>query len=381
MQSNQNTMIRQQGKDKKIKVGITHGDVNSIAYEVIIKALNDTRMLEMFTPIIYGLSKVLSYNRKNFNFNDFNYKIIRDASQVYKQKVNIINVSNEEIRIEYGKSTDIAGMYAFQALEKAVSDIKNDEIDVLVTAPINKSNIQSQQFDFPGHTEYLINRAECETALMLMVNGKLRIGTVTGHIPLKEVSSTVSEELITEKMTILIDSLVKDFGISKPKIAVLGLNPHAGDNGLLGDEDLHIIHPAIIKAKKHGHLVYGTFGADGFFGSDEYLKYDAILAMYHDQGLIPFKTLAFDKGVNYTAGLPFVRTSPAHGTAFDKAGKNVSSEKAMREAIYLGIDIYRNRIKYEEMTKNPLQTGLLYENNHNNGRNSRETEEMKEVQD
>ena len=374
-------MIKQQGKDKKLKVGITHGDLNGISYEVIIKALNDNRILEMFTPVIYGLSKVLSYHRKNLNLNDFNYKIIRDASQTYSQKVNIVNLSNDEIRIEYGKSTPIAGKFAFQALDQAVKDIKDNKIDVLVTAPINKSNIQSHNFDFPGHTEFFTRQFDRKSSLMLMVNDKLRIGTVTGHIPLKDVASTITDKMIEEKINILNDSLIKDFGIPKPKIAVLALNPHAGEKGLIGDEDEHSIHPTIIKAKKHGYLVFGPFAADGFFGSDEYTKYDAILAMYHDQGLIPFKTLSFGKGVNYTAGLPIVRTSPAHGTAYTLAGKKAASARSMREALYLAIDICRNRQEYEEATKNPLRSGLLGELGNIKNNHANIPEELRNAQD
>ena len=372
-------MIKQQGKDRKIKVGITHGDFNGVSYEVIIKALNDNRMLEMFTPVIYGLSKILSYNRKNFNFNDFNYKIINEVHQAFNQKVNILNLSNDEIRIDFGKSTPVAGEFAYRALEKAVTDLKDKKIDVLVTAPINKYNIQSQDFQFPGHTEFLAQRFNQKTLLMLMVNDNLRIGTVTGHIPLNQVSATLSEELINEKLILLHNSLVKDFGISRPKIAVLGLNPHAGEKGLIGNEDERIILPTIINAKKSGHLVFGPFAADGFFGSGEHTKFDAILAMYHDQGLIPFKTLASGNGVNYTAGLPIVRTSPAHGTAYAKAGKNLASPKSMRQALYLAVDIHRKRLLFEEANRDPLQSGLIRE--FVNSKHVNEVEEMKRVQD
>ena len=385
MQNNQNNMestakqhAQSREKDKRLIVGITHGDFNGISYEVIIKALNDKRILEMFTPVIYGHSKVLSFHRKNLNFNDFNFKVINDAKHFFNQKVNIVNVSNDEVRIEHGKSTREAGSFAFKALELAVDDLKTHKIHAVVTAPINKSNIQSESFEFPGHTEYFSQRLDSKS-LMLMVNDTLRIGVVTGHIPLKDVSEKITESLVSEKIELLQQSLMKDFGIEKPKIAVLGLNPHAGDSGLIGNEDEHIIHPAIIKAKKHNILVYGPFSADGFFGSDEYSKYDAILAMYHDQGLIPFKTLAFEGGVNYTAGLPFVRTSPAHGTAYEKAGKNIASPVAMRQAIYLAIDINRKRKTYEEMNKDPLGSRLI--SNFNNDKNAGEHEALKEVQD
>lgn len=351
--------------DPKIKVGITHGDLNGISYEIILKALNDNRILEMFTPVLYGLSKVLSYHRKNLNFTSFNYKVISHASKVQHANINLINLSNEEIKIEYGKSKKIAGKFSFEALEKAVTDLKHEKIDVLVTAPINKANIQSDSFSFPGHTEYLGQRFEAATPLMLMVVNKLRIGTVTGHIPIHTVASQLSKDLIISKLEILKQSLIEDFAIPKPKIAVLGLNPHAGDHGVIGDEDDTIIRPAILEAKKDGHLAYGPFPADGFFGSGEYTKYDAILAMYHDQGLIPFKLLAAEGGVNFTAGLPVVRTSPAHGTAYDKAGNNTASPDSIRQAMYMAVDIYRNRISFKEMNNNPLKTSS--EQNSRNG--------------
>ena len=372
-------MIQDLTKGKKIKVAISHGDINGISYEVIIKALKDKRILEMFTPVIYGLSKTLAYYRKNLNFNDFNYKIINDAQYAFNQKVNIVNLSNEEIKIECGKSTEIAGNFAYRALEAAIKDIKEDKVQVLVTAPLNKSNIQSSEFEFPGHTEYLAHKFESRSALMLMVHDNLRVGTVTGHIPIKLVSESITEDLVFEKIAVLNDSLIKDFGIEKPKIAVLSLNPHAGDKGVIGDEDQQIVSPALVRSQEKGILSYGPFAADGFFGSDTYRKYDAILAMYHDQGLIPFKTLAFEGGVNFTAGLTVVRTSPAHGTAYDKAGKNISSCSAMREALYLAIDIYKKREKYNEMTKDPLPSGLMMD--YNNGRNNREPEELQHAQD
>ena len=363
MHINIKTMIQQQEKDKekKLRVGISHGDLNGISYEVIIKSLSDNRILEMFTPVIYGLSKVVSFYWKTMNCNNFNYKVITDASQVYNKRVNVINLSNEEVKIEPGKSSVQAGKFSFDALERSVADLKQNKIDVLVTAPINKSNIQSEQFTFPGHTEYFAECFHSETPLMLMVHNQLRVGTVTGHIPLKSVADQLSKELILSKITTLNASLKRDFAIPRPKIAVLGLNPHAGDHGVIGTEDESIIQPAISHAKKQGFLSYGPFPADGFFGTDEYTKYDAILAMYHDQGLIPFKVLAFEGGVNFTAGLSIVRTSPAHGTAYDKAGKNIASPDSIRQAMYLAVDIYRNRLLFDKMNANPLPLGT--ENN------------------
>ena len=374
MQIKLTDMIKHSEKDidKKIMVGITHGDVNGISYEVIIKSLNDNRIGELFTPVIYGLSKVLSFHRKNLGANDFNYKIVNNAQQAYQKKINIVNISNEEIKIEYGKSTKEAGESAYKALEYACKDLKNDKIQALVTAPLNKANIQSDKFNFSGHTEYLTSFFGAEASLMLMVHNEIRIGTVTGHIPIKDVASTITQDIITKKIDVLNQSLEQDFNIQRPKIALLSLNPHAGDKGLIGNEDDDIVIPAIKQAKDKGYLVYGPFSADGYFGSGAYKDYDATLAMYHDQGLIPFKTLAFEGGVNYTAGLSIIRTSPAHGTAYDKAGKNISSSEAMRQAIYLAIDIFRNRQAYEKRNLNPLPTGLMEE--HNNDKNNKKTQ-------
>ena len=345
-------------KDKKIRVGITHGDFNGVNYEIILKALADGRILDMFTPVVYGLSRVMSYNRKNMGLNDFNFNTVRDVSSARNGKVNLVNLNEEEIRIEFGKANKVAGKYSHIALSKAVKDLKDSKINVVVTAPINKETIQSEEFSFPGHTEFFANEFNAEDHLMLMVSDKVKIGTVTGHIPLKNVPDALSEELILSKINILENSLKVDFGIEKPRIAVLGLNPHAGENGNIGKEDMEIIRPAILKAKKSGSLIFGPFPADGFFAND-FSRYDAILAMYHDQGLIPFKTIAFDEGVNYTAGLSIIRTSPAHGTAYDKAGKNEASPESLRSAIYLAIDIFRNREKHAQMTANPLGFNLL----------------------
>jgi len=348
-------MEKQKSTDDRIRVGITHGDINGIGYEVIIKALTDIRLIELFTPIVYGHSRVASFYKKNLNAAELNFNLVKDASQAHPKRCNIVNCTENDLQIEVGKSTTIAGEAAYQALEMAVNDLKNDWIDVLVTAPINKQNIQSAQFDFPGHTEYLSTRFGNNEPLMLMVWNNLRVGTLTGHIPLEEVPSKIHPELIIKKLQILNQSLINDFGILKPKIAVLGLNPHAGDGGLLGNEENDVIIPALKKIKKEqGILAYGPFPADGFFGSGSWKKYDAVLAMYHDQGLAPFKSLAFEGGVNFTAGLPIVRTSPAHGTAYDLAGKNEASEEAFRQAIYLAIDIIRNRRQQHELESNKL---------------------------
>ena len=349
-----------QDKESKIRIGITHGDFNGVGYEIIIKALSDNRILDFFTPIIYGLAKVMSFNKNNLGLNDFNFNLIKAASNAKNNKVNLISLNEEDIKIEYGKSNNLAGKYSHLALSSAVEDIKSKTIDLIVTAPINKKNIQSNEFNFPGHTEYFVNEFGVKDYLMLMVCDDLRIGTVTGHIPVKDISDKLTKDLISSKLNVLEESLKVDFGIVKPKIAVLGLNPHAGENGDIGKEDIDIISPIILNSKRKGSLVFGPFPADGFFAGD-YTKYDAVLAMYHDQGLIPFKTLAFENGVNFTAGLPFVRTSPAHGTAYDKAGKNKASPNSIRSALYLGVDIHRNRIKYAELNKNPLGSNLISE--------------------
>ena len=349
-------MMTKTNRDKqgKIRVAITHGDYNGISYEIIIKALSDNRLIDLFTPVIYGFSKVMKYHCKSMTVGDFNYQTIENSSAVNDQKINLINLGEEEVKIEFGLSSQKAGTYAYKALERAVADLKSEEVDVLVTAPINKANIHSDDFNFTGHTEYLTERFDAENSLMLMVSGNLRVATVTNHLPVREVANTLSEDLIIRKLTVLKDSLQKDFLIEKPKIAVLGLNPHAGDNGLIGDEDERVVKAAIKQAKEQGILAFGPFPADGFFGTEAYNRYDAVLGMYHDQALVPFKLLALEHGVNFTAGLPVIRTSPDHGTAYDIAGKFTASPVSLREAIYLAVSIYRNREKWKEMHVNPL---------------------------
>jgi 4-hydroxythreonine-4-phosphate dehydrogenase len=343
-------------QDIRLKVGISHGDINGIGYEVILKTLSDLRVFELFTPIIYGHAKVAAFHKKFVSGHDLTFNSIRDAGQANTKKINFINCTENDLRIEIGQSTKEAGEAAFQALEMAVADLKNGKIDVLVTAPINKQNIQSGKFDFPGHTEYLSSRFGDVQPLMLMVWNTLRVGTITGHIPLKEVPQTITKELILSKIKILNQSLIKDFNVLKPKIALLGVNPHAGDGGLLGNEEIDVVIPAMEKAKADGFLVFGPFPADGFFGSGAWTKYDGILSMFHDQGLTAFKSIAFEGGVNYTAGLPVVRTSPAHGTAYEISGKGIASEESFRQAVYLAIDIIRNRRMHESLLTNPLKT-------------------------
>ncbi len=347
--------------DDRIKIGITQGDINGIGYEVIIKTLANPRILELCTPIVYGSSKVASYHRKVLDVPDFNINLVRNAESAVHKRANIINVYDKEVKIDLGLSTEIAGQLSLMSLDAAVEDLKHKTIDAVVTAPINKKNVQSQNFSFPGHTEYFASKFSSPEYIMLMVSNNIRIGVVTGHVPLKDVPSLITEALIISKIKILNESLTKDFGIHRPRIAVLGLNPHSGDNGVLGTEEQTIISPAIKKVKEDGILAFGPYSADGFFGSSSFTNFDAVLAMYHDQGLIPFKTLTFDTGVNFTAGLPIVRTSPAHGTAYELAGKNLASPDSFREALYLAVDICRNRKMHKELIANPLKLTTIDE--------------------
>lgn len=330
----------------KPTIAITIGDVNSISPEVIIKALEDPRIIKLMTPVVYGSGKILSYYRKALNIRDFNYFQLKKLEELSDKKLNVLNLWEETVNITMGQSSEEAGKYAFISIKKAVEDAMEGKVDAIVTAPINKHNIQSEDFKFAGHTEYLAQEAGVKDSLMLLVDGDLRVGVVTGHIPIHEVSEKITPEKIDSKLDVLEKSLKEDFGIKKPRIAVLGLNPHAGDGGVIGNEEEEIIKPLIEKRKEKGKLVFGPFPADGFFGNQQYKNFDAVLAMYHDQGLIPFKTLAFSNGVNFTAGLPFVRTSPDHGTAYDLTGKGLADETSMRQALFLAIDIIKNRKEY-----------------------------------
>lgn len=340
---------------EQIIVGITQGDINGIGYEVIIKALMDNRIMENCTPVVYGSPKVAAYHRKALNISNFSFNNIREASEANLKKANIINCLDDNVRVELGKSTTMAGESAVISLEAAVRDLANNKIDVLVTAPINKYNIQSETFNFPGHTEYLKDRFDVDDVLMLMVAENIRVGVATGHMPLREVPGSLTTDSIIKKTRIMESSLMIDFGIRKPRIAILSLNPHSGDTGLLGNEEIDIIIPAIKKLSDEGILAFGPYPSDGFFGSGAYLNFDGIMAMYHDQGLTPFKALALGEGVNFTAGLPIVRTSPSHGTAYEIAGKGEASENSCRKAIYLACDIYRNREMHHEITSRPLK--------------------------
>ncbi|HHJ10323.1 MAG TPA: 4-hydroxythreonine-4-phosphate dehydrogenase PdxA [Bacteroidetes bacterium] len=343
--------------EKKIKVGITQGDINGIGYEVIIKTLLDPRINELCIPIIYGSPKVAAYHRKALNISNFSMNHIKSAVEANPKRANIINCIKDDIRVDLGKPTRESGEAALISLKHAIADLQDNLIDVLVTAPINKSTIHSEEFPFPGHTEYIEESfGEKGDSLMLMVGENLRIGVVTGHIPLAEVPAAIDKERVYSKIRIMEKTMVQDFRIRGPKIAMLGLNPHAGEEGLLGKEEEEIIIPAIKKAREEDNiLVFGPYPADGFFGAGDYKNFDAVLAMYHDQGLAPFKAMHFEEGVNFTAGLPVVRTSPAHGTAYHLAGKGEASPEPFRQALYLAVDIYRNRKFYREITSDPLQ--------------------------
>ena len=335
-----------QEKLDKLKIGISIGDINGIGLEVIIKTLANPKIINFCVPVLYGSSKIVSYH-KNIVGIDFLFQQIRNAERVFPDRVNVVNCWQENVNILLGKPTDVSGKYAYMALDCAVKELKAGYIDALVTAPINKEAMQMANFPFPGHTEYLTQElGNGKESLMLMVSEGLRIGIATNHLPLREVAGKVTKELIARKLRTFEETLRVDFGIDRPTIAVLGMNPHAGDGGVLGDEDDRIIRPAIIESKKSGMLAMGPYPADGFFGSGYYKKFDGILAIYHDQGLIPFKLLAFGNGINYTAGLSAVRTSPDHGTAYDIAGKNEADPESFREALFMAIEIAKNRKEY-----------------------------------
>jgi len=341
-------------KAENIIVGISIGDLNGIGSEVVLKTFEDSRMLELCTPVIFANVKTLSFLKKSFESTAMLHGIDK-LDQILIGKINVLNVWREGFTLEYGVNDPIVGQYAIKSFVAATNALKENLIDVLVTAPINKYNIQSEEFKFPGHTDYL-NQELQGNALMFMVQDNLRIGLLTDHIPVNEVASHLTESLIRQKIETIKQSLIQDFSINKPKIAVLGLNPHAGDGGVIGKEDDEIIKPVIKKMFEKGTMVFGPYPADGFFGSGQYEKFDAVIAAYHDQGLIPFKTLAFGNGVNYTAGLDKIRTSPDHGTAYDIAGKGIADFNSFKEAVYLAIDIYNSRNQYAEISKKPLKT-------------------------
>ncbi|AEK22400.1 4-hydroxythreonine-4-phosphate dehydrogenase PdxA [Capnocytophaga canimorsus] len=341
-------------KNDLIKVGISVGDLNGVGIEVILKTFQDNRLLELCTPIVFGSNKTISFQRKHLNIN-VNFQGIDLLENAVEGKLNVLNCWKDSPNISFGKETPEGGKYAFESLQIATQALKNDLIDVLVTAPINKNNIQSETFKFPGHTDYLAQELEGKS-LMFMVSEELKVGLLTDHVPIKEVSSHITPDLISEKIKLIDESLKKDFCLQRPKIAVLGLNPHCGDNGVIGDEDDTIIRPTLRKLFDEGFLVFGPFSADGFFASGNYKNYDAVIAPYHDQGLIPFKTITFGNGVNFTAGLKRVRTSPDHGTAFEIAGKGQANADSFKQAVYTAIDIFKNRTEYEDLQKNQLKT-------------------------
>ena len=335
---------------RKLVVGITQGDGNGISYEVIIKALADERMLDLCTPVIYGSSKIFGFYKKHIhNIEQINTNVINSAKDVHQKRVNIVNCLPENVFVEPGQSTPESAKAAMTALERAVADIKEGYIDVLVTAPINKRAMVGEGFGYTGHTEYLEKEFGVDEVAMIMVCDRLKVGVVTGHIPLSEVPVQLTTEKILRKLRLMKSSLQRDFGIDAPKIAVLGLNPHCGDGGLLGTEEQEVILPAIKAAAAEDIMAYGPYSADGFFGLGNYTKFDAVLAMYHDQGLTPFKALAFEDGVNYTAGLPIIRTSPDHGTAYEMAGRDMADPRSMKAAIYAAIDIYNRREDYDDL--------------------------------
>ncbi|VXB43430.1 4-hydroxythreonine-4-phosphate dehydrogenase [Flavobacterium sp. 9AF] len=340
-------------KGENIIVGISIGDLNGIGPEVVLKTFEDNRMLELCTPIIFANVKIMSFLKKNLNL-DSNLQGIDNLEQIVLGKINVLNVWKEGVNLEFGKNDSTVGKYAIKSFQTATKALKEKSIDVLITAPINKYNIQSEDFKFPGHTDYL-DKELSGSALMLMIHEKLKIGLLTDHIPVNEISKHLTPELLERKTDTIHKTLEQDFGITRPKIAILGLNPHSGDNGVIGNEEEAIIKPTIKKMFDQGKMVFGPYASDSFFGSLQHEKYDAILAMYHDQGLIPFKTLSFGKGVNFTAGLNRIRTSPDHGTAYEIAGKGIANHDSFKEAVYLALDIYKNRNEYQELTKKPLK--------------------------
>ncbi|MCH7523427.1 MAG: 4-hydroxythreonine-4-phosphate dehydrogenase PdxA [Bacteroidetes bacterium] len=339
--------------EEKIKVGISIGDLNGIGGEIIIKLFEDNRILDFFTPIIFASVKTIYFLKKHFE-STLSFIGIHNITQVQHGKVNIINVWNEEVKIEFGEENPKIGEYAIKSLIAATEALKTGKVDILVTAPINKHNIQSEKFNFPGHTDYLAKELE-GNSLMFMVTDTLKVGLLTDHVPVKDISSNITEELIESKIDTVYNSLIKDFGIRKPKIAVLGINPHTGDNGVIGNEDDTILRPTLKKIRENGKLVFGPYAADSFFGSKNYKNFDAIIAAYHDQGLIPFKTLSFGNGVNFTAGLNKVRTSPDHGTAYEIAGKGIADISSFREAIFTGVSIFKMRKIHEELNVDVLK--------------------------
>ncbi len=338
---------------ENIKLGISIGDLNGIGSEIILKTFEDARMLDFCTPVIFASAKTISFLKKKYK-SDVTFQGVEDASQVIDGKINVVNVWKENVSINFGEEDKKVGEYAFKSLEAATTALKESHIDVLVTAPINKHTIQSENFKFPGHTDYLARELNGES-LMFMITEELKVGLLTDHVAVKDVAATITPKLIEKKINIISKTLQQDFRVSQPKIAVLGINPHSGDSGVIGREDEEVMKPTLDKMRNEGKLVFGPYSADSFFGSGNYKNFDAVVAAYHDQGLIPFKTLSFGSGVNFTAGLEKVRTSPDHGTAYEIAGKNQANHQSFKEAVFKAIEIYRNRMEYMELTSNVLK--------------------------
>lgn len=340
-------------KKEKLIVGISIGDLNGIGSEIVLKTFQDSRMLEFCTPVIFASVKLMSFFKKAYDL-ELNLYGIDNLDSIVHKKINVLNVWKEAVEINFGKEEKVIGAYAVKSLKAAVTALRTSKIDVLVTAPINKSNVQSETFNFPGHTDYLAKELEGES-LMLMISNDLRVGLLTDHIAVKDISENITRELIEKKVNTVHNSLIQDFGIRKPKIAVLGINPHIGDHGVIGTEDDELLEPTLTNLRNNGKMVFGPYAADSFFGSGNYKNFDVVIASYHDQGLIPFKTLSFGNGVNYTAGLNRIRTSPDHGTAYDLAGKNEANYESFKQAVFSAIEIYRKRSEYRELSKAPLK--------------------------
>ena len=352
MQNKNNNYFAVMKKSEKIKVGISVGDINGIGIEIILKTFEDSRMLELCTPVLFASNKIISTHKKELHINTPVHSI-GNITKIINNKVNLINVWRESVTIDFGKETKNGGKYALLSLQAATESLKNNTIDILITAPINKHNIQSDTFNFKGHTEYLEANLEGES-LMILMTDEIKIGLVTGHIPVQKIAEAITPKLLVKKINLLHTSLVQDFGINKPKIAILGLNPHCGDNGVIGSEDDEIVRPTLEKIQSEGKLVYGPYPSDSFFGSEAYKNFDGILAMYHDQGLAPFKTLSFGNGVNFTAGLDKIRTSPDHGVAYEIAGKGNANHNSFKQALYTALDIYKSRKEYNGLAQNKL---------------------------
>lgn len=344
-------------KGENIILGISIGDMNGVGPEVILKTFEDQRMMELCTPVVFGNAKLLSFIKKSINCTT-NIHGIDSLDQIQKGKFNVLNLWKEGVNLDFGTLDDVVGQYAIKSFVAATQALKNNEIDALVTAPINKYNIQSEEFQFPGHTDYLDKELE-GNALMFMISEDLKVGLVTDHVPLQQVSQSLTPELIKQKVRTINKSLVQDFNVIKPRIALLGLNPHSGDNGIIGNEELNFINNTVKELFDENIIIYGPYSADAFFGSEQYKNFDAIVACYHDQGLIPFKTLSFGNGVNYTAGLDKIRTSPDHGTAYDIAGKGIADFTSFKNAVYAALDIYKNKNEYLQSTANPLKASAI----------------------